>query len=185
MKQSVVKDLEEIVKKIQDENFSSSDIRSLLISLRYAHPRSPILKELGDFVAHPDERNTGISHAHINKFMSRFIKFATSGGSVRVGPPPFNQTEILSELIKTIKSNRISGFIEAKFKSHSFKIMSMILNIVAGTKIENDKVPNCRLSEVEKTDRGFIVYFCFGPVKGRVITVNGEVRIPAFIATDS
>jgi hypothetical protein len=184
MRENLSRDLMTIVEKIQNGTFSSIDARSLFISVRYAKPHSYILNELGDFVAHYDERNKGILYDHITNFMIEFINFAISGGSIKIPAPLFNQNEIVSALIKVIKTNKILGLNESKFKSQAYNIMCNILDIIAETKIHNTKVANCRFSSVEKSNNGFVVFFCFGPVKGNVINIKGDVKIPALIAVN-
>ncbi|MFA5249206.1 MAG: hypothetical protein WC397_01545 [Candidatus Paceibacterota bacterium] len=176
-------DLEIIVEKIQGGTFLRTDILSLLISVRYAQPRSPILEELGDFVAHRDERTKGISYNHINNFISKFVDFAMSGGSIKIPEPIFSQEKVVSALIKVAQTNKIFGFKEPKFRSQAFNIMVKILEIVSETKIKNTRVANCRFSAVEKNNNNFIVFFCFGPIEGGLINVKKEVKIPAFVAT--
>src|SRR5688500_17259413 len=45
--------------------FTFNDIRSLFIDLR-PHASSRLLKEIAHFVAHPEERDQGISHREID-----------------------------------------------------------------------------------------------------------------------
>jgi hypothetical protein len=185
MKKSLSNDIKTVVERIQNGSFSGVEIRSLLISVRYAQPHSLILKELGDFVAHYDERTQGILYEHIDKFMSEFINFAMSGGTVKIPKPLFDQEKIVTELIKVIQFNKISGFNELKFRSQTFKFMCKILELIAGTKIQNVQVSSCEFSEIEKNNNGYVVYFCFGPIEGKLIRVGGQVRIPALIAVKS
>jgi len=182
MRKNLSKDLKVIVERIQNDSFTGVEIRSLLISLRYANPRSPILEELGDFVAHYDKRTKGILYNHIDKFMSEFIGFAVSGGSVTIPKPLFDQEQIISVIIKAIETNKIPGFLKLKFKSQAFNIMFKILEIVAETKIINTNVNNCRFSAIEKNDKTFTVFFCFGPVNGNILKIKNEVKIPALVA---
>lgn len=182
MKKSLSKDLKIIVERIQNGTFSGVELRSLLISIRYAQPHSPILEELGDFVAHYDERTKGILYKHIDNFMSKFISFAMSGGSVTIPGLLFDQKEVMSALINVIRANRILGFEESKFRSQTFNIMVKILKIIAETKIKNAKVANCRFSAIEETDNTFTVFFCFGPVDGNLLNIKNEVKIPALVA---
>lgn len=182
MRENLSKDLEIVIERIQNGTFSGVELRSLLISVRYAQPRSSILEELGDFVAHYDERTKGILYEHIDNFMFKFINFAMSGGSVTIPGPLFDQNTVVSELIKVIRANKIFGFEESKFRFQTFNIMYRILEIIAETKIRNAKVANCRFSAIEKTDSKFTVFFCFGPVDGRFLNIKKEVKIPAIVA---
>lgn len=172
-----------IVDRIQAGDFSGVEISALLIYVRYADPYSKILNELGNFIAHYDERTEGILYDHLDKFMLNFINFAVSGSSVTISGPLFNQEQIIEDLISVIKKNVISGFDETQFRTQSFKIMEQILQIVSETKIINSKVVNCRFSSVEETEEDLKVFFCFGPIKGTVLNVMGETKIPALIAT--
>lgn len=101
MKKDISRDLEQIVERIQNGTFSGVELRSFLIIARHAKPHSYILRELGDFVAHYDERNRGILYEHIHSFMPQFLDFATSRRpSVTIPRPPFDQKEVISALIK-------------------------------------------------------------------------------------
>jgi len=182
MRENLSKDLKTIVERIQNGTFSGVELRSLLISVRCAQPHSSILEELGDFVAHYNERTKGILYKHIDNFMFKFINFAMSGGSVTIPGPLFNQKEVMLALIKVIRANKILGFEESKFRSQTFNIMIKILEIIAETKIRNAKVTNCRFSAIEKTDNTFTVFFCFGPVEGGFLNIKNEVKIPALVA---
>jgi hypothetical protein len=184
MKKNISKDLEQIVERIQNGTFSGVELRSFLIIARYAKPRSYILEELGDFVAHYDERNRGILYKHIDSFMRKFLDFATSKRpSVTVPRPPFDQKKVISALVKFFEANKILGYEESKLKSQTFNVMFKILEIIAEVEIANAPVENCRFSAVERTDdTTFTVFFCFGPVKGTLVNIKKEVRIPALVA---
>jgi hypothetical protein len=185
MNKNLLRDIELIIKRIQDGTLSGVEMRALLISVRYANPHSVILEELGDFVAHYDVRNQGILYEHVDNFMSKFIDFSLSGGRITIPSPPFNQEDVVADLIRIIKHYNVAGFVELKFRRHTFDLMYKILEIVADTKILTSKVNNCGFSDIENNGDKHIVSFYFGPINGKILNIAGKVQVAALIAVNN
>jgi len=184
MKQITLDDLQTIVREIQSGDFSRIYIRALFIILRNDPSASKIIKELGDFVAHVDERTKGILYDHVDGFMTQFVDFAQSK-TMSVSSPDilFSQEQVASVLIDVLKNNDVSDLDERMFRAQTFNIMYKILEIISDTKINNVKVENCKFSDIEKlSDGSYVVYFFFGPIRGILLNVGGGVKTPALIA---
>lgn len=182
MKNNTKEDVSQIIQKIQKADFSRIEIRALLISLRFAPPHYQSIKDLANFVAHEEERNQGIFQDNVKGFVDRFVEFTKIGGIYKAPDPVFNQSDIISQLYKTIKMQGILNLDKRLFCAQAFNIMLKILEIVADTKIQtnNGDIQNCYLSSVEKNNDEFIVYFCFEPKYSANKWLNAKtVKMPA------
>ena len=77
MKTNTLEDLKEIVFRIQNDNFSGVEIRSLLTILRW-HTNSEIIKDLAHFTTH-DDRDRGVIQKNIQELVNKFLNFILSG----------------------------------------------------------------------------------------------------------
>lgn len=186
IKTHTTEDIQAIIQQIEAGNFSRRDIKLLFIELRPYLTNTNPLKDISDFVAHPDKRDKGNTFMHLNKFINEFISVSKYGGQFTVKPVSgFSQDEIIENLIKCL--------VRYKFKlkkqliiNQSHKLMRYILEIIEDTSIElgNSNVVNCKLSKIEIIDGNETVMFCFNiiDVKNGTIYFRNNVTmcVPAF-----
>ncbi len=88
-------------------------IKSLIIDLRPCCPNGSIIRELGDFIAHP-ERDRGILHKNIANTFEGMVRFFRASKGLPVdGPagfgitPSFTDVEIVDSLFDILTTQRI------------------------------------------------------------------------------
>ncbi|MFZ2072745.1 MAG: hypothetical protein WAV10_03655 [Minisyncoccia bacterium] len=193
MKINALKDLEEIISRIQNDNFSGVEIRALLIILRW-HTNSKIIKELAHFVTH-DDRNQGITQESVQEIFNKFINLIELG-EVFSSDPIFQQVDIINQLYVSLKNLNLQNLNENLLKQYGSKIMLEILKIIAETKIvldPNSKITECYLSSVESVKdgalNGYMVFFCYklkDETKGLIkISPGTPIRIIGLMANFS
>lgn len=100
MTDSEKKEISAIIKRILVGNYQHNDIKLLLIAVR-DHTKNQIIRELGDFVAHP-KRTKGLLHARIFRYYDQFTTALQSGSSTLNVEPPITEDIIVSNLINVL-----------------------------------------------------------------------------------
>ena len=148
MKTNTLEDLKEIVSRIQNDNFSGVEIRSLLTILRW-HTNSEIIKDLAHFTTH-DDRDRGVIQKNIQELVNKFLNFIESGEIFSVTGPIFSQIDIINQLYISLEDLDLQNLDKDLFLKRGSKIMLEILKIIAETEIilsdPKPKIKKCCLS---------------------------------------
>jgi len=93
------------VERLLHGDFIPEDFTTLFLSLRFQSNGMQTVSELGNFVAHPDERERGIS-TDMAKTFFRLLRFQTfiydTGGNINLSDMPVDVLMYMQETIKTI-----------------------------------------------------------------------------------
>ncbi|MBJ6749555.1 hypothetical protein [Geomonas anaerohicana] len=108
MTESEKKEISEIIKRILVGNYQHNDIRLLLIAVR-DHTKNEIIRELGNFVAHP-QRNQGLMHDRVFRYYDQLASALQSGSPTLDVELPiteditiFNLIHVLLDLFPTLE----------------------------------------------------------------------------------
>jgi hypothetical protein len=110
MKLSIQSSIRRSLCKLLSGSYTSDDVKLLYVDLRdYSEARS-ITREIGDYIAHPKEKDRGLSHARVTAQIAAFRKMAdlvsgrlpgqTAGIEVK---PAFNSSDIVENLIRQLR----------------------------------------------------------------------------------
>jgi len=167
------KKIQPIIDSICKGIFNISDVGFLFTSLRPIFKNeSPILFDLGRFVAHNDEEvYSGVSFKHINKFVENYIKFCESVPGVDIDIPKslYCKEEVISQLVCVLRKLEIN-FDENRLIVQKELIIEYLLQLIDETeiKIDNKQVVKCYIKK-----QGSEVLFCFHAcIMGPIIRRN-------------
>jgi hypothetical protein len=90
------KEISDIIKRILVGTYQHNDIKLLLISVR-DHTKNRLIRELGDFVAHP-KRTKGLMHTRIFRYYDQLAGAMKCGSSTLNVEPPLTEDTTVSNL---------------------------------------------------------------------------------------
>ncbi len=183
MKPNSKEDIQSILRQIESGSFNRRDIKLLFCELRPYLKNGESLKDIANFVAHPENRKQGVAYQYLEKFVSEFLSAAQIGGKFTVNntlSPVFSQMKIIQDLADNLVRLKIDVDRDVLY-SQSSAIMRCILEIVEDTKItlKNKAVVNCKMTKIMIIDGKDSVGFCFNTVgfKGGVLIIPDNVAI--------
>jgi len=128
--------------------------------LREESGKKGVFREIGDFVAHSEERNQGKTFDHVKRIMEKFF---ISPGIVKI-EPIFSQKIFIDSLVAILKKQKFL-FNENTVRLESKNIFKDVLEIVQEVKISvKCEQFSCvgELSKMYKNDKGaYCVDFSF------------------------
>jgi len=121
-------DIQQIVDSIQQGRVVRKDLRVLLIELR-SSLRSGALKDIANFVAHPEGRDKGQGQQHLEAFVENFVSVAESSGKLVVSPA-YSRAQILAELTThlTVQGFKVDASLLAAMEMGIFKAIEEIMD---------------------------------------------------------
>lgn len=117
MKRSIQAGVSSKLGKITAGSFSSDDVKLLYVDVRDYAASGSITREIGDYIAHPKEKDRGISHIRASEQFAAFKKLGdlVSGrlpvqSSVIEVKPAFAGSDIVEDLITQL--DRMIGIVD-------------------------------------------------------------------------
>ena len=95
------KEISDILKRILVGNYQHNDIKLLLISVR-DHTKNQLIRELGDFVAHP-KRTKGLMHSRLFRYYDCLAAAMKYGSSTLNVEPPLTEDTTVSNLTAVLR----------------------------------------------------------------------------------
>jgi hypothetical protein len=144
MKQSIKSSLDKRIQRISSGTFSCDDVKLLYIDLRDFSAKGSITREIGDYIAHPKEKDRGISHKRASdqytafKRMGDLLSGRCPGESdVIEVKPAFENDDIVNDIIVELSAQ---GFSNSKdLANHSALLGLCTITLLQDAKIKIDK----------------------------------------------
>lgn len=153
MNESIKYSVRHALTEVGANSHSIHTVKSILVDLRDYSPNGSIIRELGDFLAHPEEKDRGIAHSNITEAFDGLIRFfraarglPVKGGSRFCVRPPFTDIEIMKDLFSLIAELGIassSSTLMHKVREQQESVSACILCLLQGArfKIRSHKIP--------------------------------------------
>ena len=145
-------------------------VKSLLIDLRDVSPNGSILREIGDFIAHPAERNQGLNHRNIRRMVSEMKMAFEKRGRFTIAPT-FDGTRIFLELEKAVGQAGFDSQTRDSLRAKADEIVVCILCLLQGARFNGLPVT---AETFLKADNGRLVLACKFPSTNLGVTVHGR-----------
>lgn len=146
MKASLKTKVQKAVRKIESGDFDELVLDSLFSGLRQYSGKNRVFREIGDFVAHPDERDEGIANNSLEAFylsFRYFLEYASSKKPLDLSQPmPKYIVKLMKYQIDKCKEKDIKD----RFNCTRERLKSRIDTIFTGKKkattvtVKNEKV---------------------------------------------
>lgn len=150
-----IKEIGDILNLIYSGQYSNNDIAMLFVYLRDIDKSKGLIRELGDFIAHPT-RNCGPSHELISGYIKKIIEVSANGGTINSKRLASKDT-IITGIIKLL-APLLNSFDEKQFRSRCEDIMGNLYKKLDGIEFTDidPKVRKCFLKNQKNK-----VIFCF------------------------
>lgn len=145
MRKSVLISINDVLAKIETGNYSGQDVKGLYVDLRDYASKSSITCEIGDFIAHPELKDRGLSHRKIKEEYEILMTGSDwqSGKQPNVNQflhkekPAFTQGNIIEDLASSIlrADSALSKFIPVLNKQTDGITLS-VLSILQDARIK-------------------------------------------------
>jgi hypothetical protein len=144
LKQSIRQSIDRIIERISSGTFTCDDIKLLYVDLRDFSAKNSITREIGDYIAHPKEKDRGLSHKRASdqytafKRMADLISGRCPGESDTIEvKPAFDNSDIVNDVIVQLCAQGFSNCNDLTKYSESLGLC--IITLLQDARIKIDK----------------------------------------------
>jgi hypothetical protein len=124
--------------KVAGDLFDEHTVRSILTDLREEAGKGSALREIGDFVVHPSERDRGPNVETIVRSVRGFVAYFRESKAFDV-KPAFSAEQLIEELVEHLEAAGVPVGVCEQVRARGSEIILCIFGLVQGASMKCDE----------------------------------------------